>query len=390
MLREAPGWIEGSRTSRDPSRPFRRRAVVRLALASLLALVLGCGGVPSSDDGASPDVDDDSFPATHRVVNAHDLAGRPLTFDVREGTIVPAGSLGAEVEVRDLNGALVLPAFVDAHVHLSYLDVAVEHARGGIGLALDLASPEAALSAPPHTAPLVVLRSGPMITAVGGYPLESWGHDGYGTECSDPVSCAARADALIALGAHVLKVPVEDVGGLDDASLTAVAERAHAHDRVLVAHALTDAGALRAARIGADVLAHAPVEALTAETIEAWRGRAVIATLGAFGRSSAVTNLTRLREADVAVLYGTDLGNTRTAGIDEDELTLLVRAGLDADAIVRAATETPRRVLGLPRHGALGVGDAASYLVYRADVRADPTRLAHPDEVVLDGAHAGP
>jgi imidazolonepropionase-like amidohydrolase len=111
----------------------------------------------------------------------------------------------------------------------------------------------------------------------------------------------------------------------------------------------------------------------------------VIATLGAFGRSSAITNLARLRDADVAILYGTDLGNARTAGIDEDELALLVRAGLDARAIVRAATETPRRVLGLPRHGALGVGDAASYLVYRTDVRVEPTRLAHPDEVVLDG-----
>jgi imidazolonepropionase-like amidohydrolase len=121
------------------------------------------------------------------------------------------------------------------------------------------------------------------------------------------------------------------------------------------------------------------------ETIAAWRGRAVIATLGAFGRSSAITNLARLRDADVAILYGTDLGNTRTAGIDERELSLLVRAGLDAPAIVRAATETPRRVLGLPRHGAIGVGDAASYLVYRDDVHAEPTQLAHPDEVVLDG-----
>jgi imidazolonepropionase-like amidohydrolase len=270
-------------------------------------------------------------------------------------------------------------------VHLTYYDVARAHAQGGIALALDLASPERSLTSPPDTSPLVVLRAGPMITARGGYPLESWGRDGYGTECDDAASCGARADALIAAGAWVLKVPVEDVGGLDDASLGAVAARAHAHGRLLVAHALTDRGALRAARVGADVLAHTPLEAMSDETIDAWRGRAVIATLGAFGRSSAITNLARLRDADVAILYGTDLGNARTAGIDEDELALLVRAGLDARAIVRAATETPRRVLGLPRHGALGVGDAASYLVYRTDVRVEPTRLAHPDEVVLDG-----
>jgi imidazolonepropionase-like amidohydrolase len=342
-------------------------------------------GAPGTDDGATQDDSDANPLSTHRVVNAVDIEGRLLSFDVRDGRIVAPGSLGHDVVVRDLGGALVVPAFVDAHVHLTYFDVARAHAQGGIALALDLASPERSLTSPPDTSPLVVLRAGPMITARGGYPLESWGRDGYGTECDDPASCAARADALIAEGAWVLKVPVEDQGGLGDASLAAVADRAHAHGRLLVAHALTDRGALRAAGVGADVLAHTPLEAMSDETIESWRGRAVIATLGAFGRSSAITNLARLRDVDVAILYGTDLGNSRTVGIDEDELALLVRAGLDARAIVRAATETPRRVLGLPRHGALGVGDAASYLVYRTDVRADPTRLAHPDEVVLDG-----
>ncbi|MBN8615280.1 MAG: amidohydrolase family protein [Deltaproteobacteria bacterium] len=349
------------------------------------ALLAGCGAAPSSDDGAGHAETAATFPRTHRVENAVDLEGRPLTFDVEDGVVVASGSLGDDVVVRDLGGALVVPAFIDAHVHLSYWDVAAEHASGGIAVALDLAAPEVTLTSPPDTSPLVVLRAGPMITARGGYPLESWGHDGYGTECDDPASCAARTDTLLAEGAHVIKVPVEGVGGLDDASLTAIAQHTHTHHRLLVAHALTDRGALRAARLGADVLAHAPVETLTDETVEAWRGRAVIATLGAFGRSSAIDNLVRLRDAEVSVLYGTDLGNARTTGIDADEIALLARAGLDAAAIVRTATETPRRVLGLPRHGALGVGDAASYLVYRSDVHADPTRLARPDEVVLDG-----
>ena len=356
-------------------------------VAALLVALLftGCGGAPSSDDGVSEAASDAPLPRSYRVVNAVDLEGHAFGFDVADGVIVAPGSLGGEVVVRDMGGALVVPAFIDAHVHLSFWDVADAHARGGIALALDLASPEVTLTSPPDTSPLLVLRAGPMITARGGYPLESWGHDGYGTECDDPASCASRADALITEGAYVIKVPVEDVGGLDDASLAAIARRTHAHHRLLVAHALTDRGALRAARLGADVLAHAPVETLSDETVEAWRGRAVIATLGAFGRSSAIDNLVRLRDAEVSVLYGTDLGNARTTGIDADEIALLARAGLDAAAIVRAATETPRRVLGLPRHGALGVGDAASYLVYRGDVRADPTRLAHPEEVVLDG-----
>jgi len=385
---------------RDPIVPCPRSRLVRLlALTGLVALgsASACGGAPPLED--RPELGDtevgdtevgdsaeERTPRTYRLAGARDLTGAPLELEIREGTIVAAGTLGSDVEVRDVHGAYVVPAFVDAHVHFSYWSVADEHRRGGIAVALDLAAPEETLAQDPASAPLLVLRSGPMITAEGGYPLDSWGRDGYGTECHDPPSCRARAEALIAAGADVLKVPVDGSSrALDDASLSAVAEVAHAHGRRLVAHALSDRDALRAARIGADVLAHTPVTPLSEETVEAWRGRAVISTLVAFGSPSAVENLARLEAADVAVLYGTDLGNTRTTGIDGNELALLVRAGLDAPAIVRAATETPRRVLGLSRHGGLGVGDAASYLVYRGDVLAEPTLLARPDEVVIDG-----
>jgi cytosine/adenosine deaminase-related metal-dependent hydrolase len=105
------------------------------------------------DDGATQDAADANPPSTHRVVNAVDIEGRPLSFDVRDGRIVAPGSLGDDVDVRDLGGALVVPAFVDAHVHLTYYDVARAHAQGGIALALDLASPERSLTSPPDTSP---------------------------------------------------------------------------------------------------------------------------------------------------------------------------------------------------------------------------------------------
>lgn len=360
-----------------------------LALGALLVVLSSgaCGGAPALEGGPEPR--ETSAPIgtrTYRLVGARDLGGQPLVLEIRDGAIVAPGTLGSDADVRDLRGATVVPAFVDAHVHLSYWDVAEEHARGGVAVALDLAAPLDTLALPGTSSALTVLRSGPMITAEGGYPLDSWGRDGFGIECRDPRSCAARAEAVLAAGAALLKVPVDSSArSLDDASLRAVAAVAHAHGRLLVAHALTDRDALRAAHIGADVLAHTPVTALSEETVLAWRGRAVISTLAAFRSPLAVENLTRLVHGDVAVLYGTDLGNSRVTGIDANEIALLVRAGLDAPAIVRAATETPRRVLDLPRHGALGAGDAASYLVYREDVLADPSRLARPDEVVLEG-----
>ena len=147
-----------------------------------------------------------------------------------------------------------------------------------------------------------------------------------------------------------------------------------------------DADARLAAAIGADVLAHAPVERLSAAAIDAWKGRAVIGTLAAFGASpDALDNLARLRAAGATVLYGTDFGNTRDAGISVMEIAAMLAAGLGGDAIVESATAAPARVWGLVDHGAIEVGRSASLLVLDADPREDPLTLARPLQVWIDG-----
>lgn len=352
----------------------------RVLVWALLLIACGAGNDEVAAEGAS------TIPVApaYRVVNARSLEGSALVLGVADGSLVDPDSLPRGVPAFDAEGATIVPAFVDAHVHLTYAPVGAAHAAGGIAVAVDLASPVEALRS--TTDPLLVLRAGPMITSVGGYPLDAWGRAGYGVECSSPVGCAARVDELVAAGAAVIKVPIEE-GGLDDESLSAVAVRAHASGRRLFAHALTAAAVERAASIGVDVLAHTPVTPIDEALAERLRGRAVVSTLSAFGGgAAAVANLARLRAHGLDVLYGTDLGNTRTTGIDPREIALLVAAGLDAPAIVEAATRTPARVLGLSRHGSLALGYAASFLVYRADVAGDPTRLARPDLVVIDGA----
>jgi imidazolonepropionase-like amidohydrolase len=355
----------------------------------LAAWLAGCGAageVPLEPHDETSFPDDDTFLLT----NARSLDDTPLTLAVLDGVIVSDDALPAGATRVDAQGAFVVPAFVDAHVHFSYAPLADEHARGGIAVALDLGAPIESLDGP-HVDPLLVLRAGPMITRPGGYPLDSWGHadstgaGGYGISCDDDASCAARVVELIERGADVIKVALLP-GTLEGSRLDSVVRTAHARDRIVLAHALSDRDALRAATAGVDVLAHTPVARLSDETVRALAGRAVISTLSAFGGTrSAIENLRRLRAGGTTVLYGTDLGNTRTAGIDASEIALLVEAGLDAPAIVEAATVAPARVLGLARHGSLSHGHAGSLLLYREDPRADPSRLAHPDVVVLDG-----
>jgi hypothetical protein len=262
------------------------------------------------------------------------------------------------------------PPIVDSHVHLAYYPVAAQLAQHGVLAAVDLAAPEATLGQPQ---PITVLAAGPMLTHAGGYPLDAWGSAGFGAGCDDAACVTQTIDRLAAHGAAVIKLALDDDGLAPTLIPTAVAA-AHAHHLKVAVHALSDASAARAAAAGADILAHTPVEHLSDATVAAWRGRAVISTLAAFGGSpDAVDNLARLRAAGATVLYGTDLGNTREAGPSPDEVALLRQAGLDDAAITAAMTTTPIAYWHLDLGGA--------YLLLDGDPRHDVRQLLHPREI---------
>jgi len=236
------------------------------------------------------------------------------------------------------------PPIVDSHVHLALDPVADELAAHGVEVAVDLAAPESALG---DELPIEVLRAGPMLTHPDGYPLDAWGHDGYGIGCADAACVTATVDRLAGEGARVIKIAGDD-DGLAEALMPVAVQAAHAHHLKVAIHALSDAGALAGARAGCDVLAHTPVEPLAEATIAAWRGRTVISTLAAFGGSDgAVENLKKLRAAGLVVLYGTDLGNLQATGPSRDEVALLRKAGLDDAAITAAMTTAPLAFWGV-------------------------------------------
>jgi imidazolonepropionase-like amidohydrolase len=313
------------------------------------------------------------------VVGGQTLSGEAVQVRLAEGRVVAVGPTvdrdGAEV--IDVQGRVVLPGLVDSHVHLAYLPEADALADGGIAGAVDLAAPAGFVG---RDGPLEVLWSGPMVTAVGGYPTRSWGAGGYGRECAGAEACAAVVDELLALGASVIKVPLTAPPSLSDEELQAVVDRAHARGVKVVVHALDDAGAARAAAAGCDALAHLPTEPLSDATVAAWSGRHVISTGGAFG-GDAAANAARLHSAGATLLYGTDFGNTRVRGIDADELKRLVDAGLSPVQAIEAATEVPARWWGT-KAGRLVEGAPGVLVVVEAEVREDVTELGRPWRVV--------
>ena len=302
------------------------------------------------------------------------------------GRVVETGvSDDAAERVVDVAGRYVVPGFIDCHVHLAYYpDGAAELASNGIVAVLDLAAPVNTLGI--DHAPLRVLNAGPMITAQGGYPTNSWGKNGYGLGVATPAAGAAAVETLFKAGVQAIKVPLTAAPTLDDATVKAVVSAAHAHGLKVYTHALEDKNAARAAADGIDVLAHTPTEPLSEASLDAWKARTVISTLSAFGGgSAAVENLRELRERGARVLYGTDFGNTRETGVQSLEISALLSAGFDGAGIVNAGTRVPAEFLGLSELGSLEVGKRASFLVLSADPSSDPHTLSEPLAVYVDG-----
>ncbi len=354
--------------------------------AVLLAFGLcsACQSEPSVPDVAAPARGDTSHFVLAGASVVDGNRAKQLDVEVRAGRIVAVGVVDAGAARIDVRGKFITAAVIDSHVHLAYLPKAKKLSESGVAGVVDLAAPTSFLQ-DLEALPLQVVAAGPMITASLGYPTQGWGSDGYGLEVASPTQAERAVADLLAAGARVIKVPVGEAPSLDDSTLLAVVTKAHQGKVKVVAHALGDADAARAASAGVDALAHSPVEALAESTLDAWKGRAVISTLSAFGGPEARNNLSALHARGATVLYGTDFGNTRVAGISGAEIDALAAAGLSGGAILESATSAPAEFFGFDGLGRVAPGARACLLVLQENPLTTPRSLASPVAVYRDG-----
>jgi imidazolonepropionase-like amidohydrolase len=293
-------------------------------------------------------------------------------------------------------GCWLGPGIADAHVHLAFGPPAMVRASGVIAVR-DLGAPPPLASGwrtapgtvPPARWPYIAV-AGQMLTAPGGYPMQTWGADGFGLPVAGASEAVAAVDALVDIGIDVVKVALEPSGGApvpDAATLRAAVDRAHRHGLAVTAHALSVRMVERALAAGVDELCHTPTERLPDDLVERLASRDIpvvstLATLSAGGKHrSPLDNAARLVAAGVSLVYGTDLGNTGTRpGADPVELALLADAGLGARGALIAATGGSAGVSGLAGRtvSRVRVGQRMTGVVLPADPLMDPTCWRRP------------
>ena len=404
-------------------------ALRRLFLLALLPLA-GCEASDEGEAGSSSDAT--VFEGARVIVGDGSTPIENATIVVESGRITAVGA-ASEVQAPagaarvDLAGKTVMPALVNAHMHLGTTREVVigelEHlAYYGVGAAMSLGHDEGsettALRDDPIPGAARFLNSGRGITGLEPGRTEA----PYWIETEEQARQAVQE--LAGAQVDIVKIWVDDRNGqyekLTPALYGAVIDEAHEHDLMVTAHifALSDAkGLLRA---GLDAFAHSVRDqdvddefiallqerpdfvlvpnlpgpgiaadlswlsgTVPAEQLAAMQERATDNPRAQASFGIQARNLVRMSEAGVRIAFGTDGGSPWAV---HQEIEDMVTAGLTPSEAIVAATSTSAEFLGLSDIGTLTTGRSADFIVLDANPLDDITNTRRIASVYLRGA----
>lgn len=325
-----------------------------------------------------------------RVFDGRELS-EPRTV-VIDGAVIGTDPTGADVV--DGRGAVLLPGLIDAHVHLQDRTTLDLLCSWGVTTALDMGTwPPARVRALRGVPGLTDVRSAGTPAIGGGGPharIPGMPADAF---LLAPEQAATFVAARVGEGSDYIKVVLEAPGrgGPDQASVDALVTAAHAHDKLVVAHASVTGAVATALHAGVDVLTHAPLDRpLDEEAVTriAQEGRVVVPTLTMMEGTAAAApttsyqaaaqSVSSLHRAGVLLLAGTDANSQPGVFFApvhgqslHHELELLVAAGLSPAQALRSATSSPARVVGLTDRGAVEPGLRADLVLVEGNPLED-------------------
>ncbi len=340
---------------------------------------------------------------------------REAVVVIHQGRIAAVGTR-AQVALRvpdgaqviDVQGATILPGFINAHVHQGYSEYNLKAwAQAGVTTVRDLGtSPSAdvfarrdALLKDNTNARLVA--AGPMVTVPDGYPMVPWGAKGL--IVTSPEDAALKVNQLLDDGAGVIKIALESGGSfgrnipmLSPQEAQAIVEAAHLRGGWVSAHVLRTSDLERALDADVDDIAHMVEDPLTDRLIQRMVEEDVywVPTLELWKRvgqtdKRTVTNLGRFVQAGGKVALGTDYAGYNAVfdlGLPVTEIELMQEAGMTPLQIIIAATRNAARVCNLDRElGTIEVGKIADVWVVNSDPLQDLRALAQVRLVIHNG-----
>jgi imidazolonepropionase-like amidohydrolase len=336
---------------------------------------------------------------------------------VREGRIAAVGprtqvSAPSDVQSVDVQGATILPGFINAHVHGSYdEDTLKAWAQGGVTTVRDMAtgrSPKDAFafrdSVRDNLQCARLVAAGQMVTVPGGYPIARWGVNSI--TVTSPEDARQKVNQLLDDGADFVKIPLESgvifgqsMPMLSPEEAAAIVETAHARGAWVSAHVSVTQDLEKALDAGVDDIAHMVTDELPDElvtrmveagtywvpTIELWKG--VGYGLGRY----VVDNLRRFVEAGGKVALGTDYAGAPDVefdlGMPIHEVEWMQEAGMTPLQIIVAATRHAAHVCSLEQEiGTLEASKSADVLVVDGDPLEDIHNLTKTEMVLRAGA----
>ncbi len=318
--------------------------------------------------------------------------------------IIPSGA-----KIIDLDGAYILPGFINAHVHDAYDSGRLQAwAQAGVTTVRD----EGILSSPSQISQKIALRNelaasnqyarlvsaGYMMTVPGGY-----GH----LEVTSVEDAQKQVKMELEEGVDLIKVTMEDGYGfatnlplLSGDELSAIVSAAHLQGALVSAHVTETKFLQQVVDAGVDDAAHIPWDVLVSPSLiqkMVDQDVYVVTTLtvmDAYGSAAGASrNLARLQAAGVHIAMGSDYTlipqnnfDHFELGMPMHEIYLLTAAGLSPMEIVVASTRNAAHVCGLEDElGTLQADKLADVLVVSANPLEDLSALTQVRMVIHNG-----
>ncbi len=388
---------------------FRPRSL----LASIFIMVL-CVGCFAQGVGRADSV---SCLINCRVIDG--TGAPPMNNAViifKDGIITEVGTgdliaIPKESTVIDLNGATVMPGFINAHVHSAYNEQNLENwLTAGITTVRDeaprasgnfLAERDRLNGNPAHAR---IVSATPILSVPGGYGGDSF---------NSADAASKKVSQYIAEGVDIIKISIED--DLQGRTwnmptyeeVKAIVDTAHAGGRKVSAHISHERNLKWAIDAGVDDIAHMVVEPISKETAEqvVKKGIYWVPTLELWNGVSkdysldwidvAIENLSTFYKAGGKVALGTDFAGYTISfdtGFPITEVNLMKQAGMTPMDIIIAGTKNAAHVCGLDSTlGTIEVGKIADLLVVNGDPLSENPFLSvrmvvHGGEIVVNNA----